>query len=215
MSIEENITLEKAGGRASVFRAIKQGDKIEQGRSGFVNECDVAKNYGDKEREHSLVAKTFHSSKGAERAFDAYCKVKAAGLKVPPTYRIDRENNKIYMTNYNRGGNVALSATCKNTQANGLIISEISNLDNLILDLEKQCVLAAEKDIRLPVDSFFFLTPRNGGSVEMDYVFGDFDRFFYLAAEDLNLDDKGLIEENIENARKALKEIIRQFVRKS
>lgn len=208
---EKNIQLEKSDGKTGKIERARKRRFLERGTFGSAYESDVAVSSEKRNREFTLVIKEFEKEGGAEHAFETYGKLKSIGMKVPPTYRLDRENNRVFMTNYNRGGNVALASTSNNRHAEDLAISNILNLDNLKKEIEKQCALAAKNRIRLPEDAFFFLVPRKGGDVNMDFVIGDLDLIFSEHARELNLDEEGCLKENNENAERALNGIIKSF----
>jgi len=157
------------------------------------------------------VIKEFKKEGAAEHAFESYGKLKDIGLKVPPTYRLDRENNRIFMTDYNRGGNIALSSTSSNQHAEGLTIGNILNLEILKKEIEKQCALAAKNRVRLPQDAFFFIVPKKGGDVDMDFVIGDLDLIFSEYTKELDLDEEACLRENNTNAGNALNNIRKLF----
>ena len=215
MSLEnadkKNILLEKCDGRVGQIGPAKKRRFLEEGTFGSAYESDVTAASEKRSREFTLVAKEFKKAGGAEHAFEAYGKLKGMGLKVPPTYRLDRENNRIFMTDYNRGGNVALASTSLNRHAEGLVIGNILNLESLKKEIKKQCALAAQNRVRLPQDAFFFVVPRKGGNVNMDFVIGDLDLIFSEYARELNLDEEGCFKENNTNAGNALNNITKLF----
>jgi len=208
---DKNILLRKCDGRVGQIVPPKKGRFLEEGTFGSVYQSDVHTKSESLNREITLVAKEFKKAGGAERAFETYGKLKGMGLKVPPTYRLDRENNRIFMTDYNRGGNVALSSTSSNNHAEGLMIRNVLNLESLKKEIEKQCALAAQNRVRLPQDAFFFIVPRKGGDVNIDFVIADLDLIFSEYARELNLDEEGCLKENNTNARNALKNIMKNF----
>jgi hypothetical protein len=210
-SEEKNILLQKCDGRVGQIGPVKKRRFLEGGTFGSVYESDVTVTSENRNRNFSLVIKFFKEAGGAERAFEAYEKLKSIGLKVPPTYRLDRENNRIFMTDYGWGGNVALSSTSSNSHAEGLVIGNILNLETLKKEIETQCALAAKNRIQLPEDAFFFIVPRKGGDVDMNFVIADLDLIFSEYAKELNLDEDGCFKENNENAEKALNDILKSF----
>jgi len=205
--------LKNSSGRVTKVENIHKDNSFEEGTFGSVRESSVTVSNKERKRDYSLAIKEFKKEGGAQRAFEAYCKLKEAGLKVPPTYRLDEENNRIFMTNFNKDGKAALAASSSNKHVEGLAIKNIPNLDNLKSELEKQCILAAKNGIRLPVDAFFFIVSRKGGSENMDFVIGDLDLIFSDYAKELNLDEQGYIKENISNANEALQLIIEKYVK--
>jgi hypothetical protein len=209
----KNIQLEKHDGKISQIKEIQKGDSFEDGTfSKSVHEIDVAIPEKEREKERSFVVKEFKEAGAAQHAFESYKKLKEIGLRVPPTYRLDRENNRIFMTNYNINNLAAISATGENRHVNNLTIESILNIDALKKIMKEQCVLAANKRVRLPIDAFFFIVPRNGGQINMDFVIGDLDLIFSDYAKELNLDEKACFKENIKNANEALTLIIDKYV---
>lgn len=210
--LENFDTLEKIDGRKSKFQETDHGETFDDGAYGSINESNIALSGKEKSRNLSLVVKNFKLSSWAEKAFWKYSKLKSTGLKVPPTYRIDRNNQRIFMTNYNKDGKIALSASTNNKQADDLLIAEISNLKELKRDLENECRKAAANGVILPLDSFFFIVPRQGKNVKMDYVIGDLDEIYFHSGDKTKLDQKSFYESSMQNADSALDFVIKQFI---
>jgi hypothetical protein len=212
----EKLNLEKYNGK--INKAEISGDQrpFESGTFGWVRKGNVTMEGRERSRDSSFIIKQFKKKNegAAQHAFETYGKLKSIGLKVPLTYRLDRENNRIFMTNYEKYGKVALSATSLNKHAGNLIIENIKNLASLKDEIEKQCALAAKHRVRLPVDAFFLIVPRDGGNIEMEFVIGDLDQIFSDYAKELNLDEKGCLAENLRNANTALKNIVARYVKK-
>ncbi|OGG72910.1 hypothetical protein A3A38_02715 [Candidatus Kaiserbacteria bacterium RIFCSPLOWO2_01_FULL_53_17] len=160
-----------------------------EGRYSTIHETKVALEGDQKQREISLVVKKYRDGPhfdgnsdevdtSAEMVFRKYDICKKAGLKVPPTFRLDLANDSIVMTNYNKGGNIALASN-PNKKAEGWItntkIEDIENLEALLVGLRKQCELAARNHIKLAEDSFFLIFPAKGGVVNADFVISDLD----------------------------------------
>lgn len=210
---QENFdTLEKIDGRKSKVQETDRGETFDGGSYGSINESNVTLSGKEKSQNLSLAVKNFKQASWAEKALWKYSKLKAAGLKVPPTYRIDRKNQRIFMTNYNKDGKIALSASTNNKQADDLSIAEISNLKELRIDLENECRKAAANGVIFPLDSFFFIVPRQGENVKMDYVIGDLDEIYFHSGDKTKLDQKSFYESSIQNAKSALDIVIKQFI---
>jgi len=211
--LENFYTLEKIDGRKSKVQETDHGETFDGGSYGSVNEINIALSGKEKSRNISLAVKNFKQSSWAENAHWKYRKLKEAGIKVPPTYRIDRKNQRIFMTDYNKDGKIALSASTNNKEADDLSIAEISNLEELKIDLENECHKAAANGIIFPLDSFFFIVPRQGENVKMDFVIGDLDEVYFYSGDKTKLDQESFYESNIQNAESALDVVMKQFIR--
>ncbi len=204
-------SLEKHTGITSQGEIKDKKPSFEEGTFGFVH--DVSISLGQEKRKIAFVVKEFKEEGGAEKAFEAYRKLKEMGLKVPPTYRLDRKNNRILMTSYNKNNKAAIAASSDNEHVGDLDIN-ILNLEKLKGDLIEQCHIAAKNRVRLPIDSFFFIISTDGGDMDVDFVIGDLDLIFTDYAAELNLDEEGYVKENEKNAREALKLIMDKYCSK-
>lgn len=152
---------------------------------------------GENERDIELVIKKYNKPENAEKALHLYQLAKEAHLKVPPTYRLDREHGDIVMTSYNTHDRVAITANDnrlaprpKHTSAiarmftQEFAITNIQNFDRLMSDLEEQCKRASLHHILIPADAYFLIVPRSGGAVDADFVIGDLDALEQCHEED-------------------------------
>lgn len=173
-------TVQKQQGDTTKETAITRHDQkksFAHGEYSSVHETKVYISNDPKERKLSLVVKKYTEGPhfdsnddeveaNAQNAYEKYQMAKAAGLKVPTTYRLDAANNSIVMTNYNNEGGVAFGLN-PNTKTEGLIsntrIRDITNFETLLEELRAQCALAADNQIKLSTDAFFLLFPRKGG----------------------------------------------------
>lgn len=188
---------------------------FEEGAFASVHEADFVISKNGKERSCKFVIKEFKEQGAAQHAFESYTRLKELGLKVPPTYRLDQDNNRILMTDYNLNGSAALSASSNNEHVKNLKIEHVNNLEYIKRELERQCFLAANEKIRLPIDAFFFLVNTAGGEVDMDFVIGDLDLIFSEYATELNLGRDECFKENMRNASEALQIILDRYGNKN
>jgi hypothetical protein len=179
-----------------------------EGRYSSVYQTEVSLTGDLKRRKRSLVVKKYDPGPhfdsnddevdaNSQNAFKKYQMCKEVGLKVPATYRLDRKNNSIVMTDYNTGGRVALSHNA-NKKFLGRKITEITNVTELINGLKRQCEIAAERKIELPSDCFFLLCPARGGKVEADFVIADFD---HVEQEYISTNKEDILQLNVKRAR--------------
>jgi len=172
--------LRKKQGTGEKGTAIERTDGAEfgGGQNGRVQETLITVSGPTGTRDVSLVVKKFPLiSYYAENAFKNYALLKSAGLRVPPTYRLDKEKHEIVMTNYNTHGRVALSGgpLNQNEHDKDVGIETISNFEALISDLQDQGTKAAEHSILLNKDAFFMIVPKTASEVEAQVVVGDLD----------------------------------------
>lgn len=145
-----------------------------RGTAGAVAQETITVTHGGDQREVTLAAKSFKRKEGPdslEASTNAYRLLKEAGVKhIPTTYR--RLGEQVLMTNYNHAGRVAISCN-QNEKAAGVRIDSIENLPQVLEALDADIQVATTNGLFIPSDSYFFLIPKIGERVPLDFVIGD------------------------------------------
>ncbi len=165
------------GKRTSVV--ILNETEIANGEFGIIYASDIL--LGKKTRK--VIIKRFinegvfnqNAVENAQRAMDNYRKAKQAGLKVLPTYRLEDNKTSILMTNCINENTIALS---NNTTLEDYGLIKVNSdfpehYTNLVERMVSHAILAKNKGIELPPDSYFFLFDTQFDQV--DFVIGDLD----------------------------------------
>lgn len=193
------------GGKATRVTILHQ-NPIGQGEFGTVSEADVLV-HG---RNRKFVIKRYthdprwhkDASHNAARAIENYKTLKAAGLKVFPTYRLSEDGRSILMTS----GNLDTKVCVDSNQDGSLpskgelkLVDAQDKVERLAHDMFQQAKTAAAQNIQFIYDVFFFLVDKN--TKDIDFVFGDLDMVNFYPSEDL----EERTQENLDSARYALK----------
>jgi hypothetical protein len=152
------------------------------GEFGEVSQIEVQ--IGEKQR--TFVLKEFKDRKlcsaeeYANNAIDKHTKLKNAGIKVFPTYRLGENGRSVLMTSGHSDKFVCIgtnegSRSLKDfPDIEAESIDTVSNFDSLLKNMFDESRKAAENKLLLPEDTFFFLANRdNIGAI--DFVVGDLD----------------------------------------
>jgi hypothetical protein len=142
----------------------------------------------------------------ARDALRNYQLAKRAGLKVFSTYRLSEDRTSILMTNGNLGGHFCFGSNIHSPRAlkvMGRKIPAIDNLDELISGLVAEAQKAAEHQLQLHHDTYFFLVNRENPR-RADFVDGDMDNVEEFPTECV----KYLLATNLYNALHALKNFV-------
>lgn len=140
----------------------------------------VSVNHGSNERSIELVKKTFKNPEKSADALSNYTIAKKAGLKVPPTYRIDESDQSIYMTNLNKGDHISLSANNEvPPEARGISIESIpEGFDSFLDQYFSQAIIATKNGLNLYYDMPMFTFKKNTEKPDIDFYIADFDTSF-------------------------------------
>lgn len=170
-------------GRNSTQVIIKNERKIGNGWFSDVYQADVAignhtRKFVIKKFKDALIdGKALTAKENAANAIVNYQSAKKAGLKVFTTYRLSEDGTSILMTNGSPDSTVCLT---NNEDANlwGMGLPKIKKIEEavfkgLVDKVFRQAIIAAEHDLSIWFDAFFFLYDRNTNSI--DFVVGDLD----------------------------------------
>ncbi len=114
------------------------------------------------------------AKQGAERAFNNYRRAKKAGLKVFPTYRISGDRTSILMTDGNADSAIALSNNRTLFELGLPQIKDEAIPSTLTDSIIQHAKLAADHNILIPSDAYFFIYNRRLQTT--DFILGDLDR---------------------------------------
>ncbi|MBU0732208.1 hypothetical protein KKC88_04995 [Patescibacteria group bacterium] len=193
---------------------ITQGEKVGSGHFGDV--YLVEGKIGNHKKEFVIkrykddLGDSFDSLMDAKKAFSNHSKAKKAGLKVFPTYRLSEDKNSILMTSAAGEGKYCLAITIDEIDRSYVDskgfenIKEIPNFEELANNIFKGAVKAAENNIFLYMDSYFFMT---GENEDVDYVIGDLD----LVYEMPDVKSENLNKVNLKAAKKALDQFLATY----
>jgi len=163
---------------------LEKGAKLGEGAFGSVFEATVG--IGDKKKR--FVVKEFKdgdlagspddtAENRAKDALEHWAAAKKAGLKVFPTYRLGEDGKSVLMTSGHDDARICVDpfpddgATVEKFGREKL--QDIAGFDRLFEDLLKESRKAADHQIDIFPDAYFFLVDRNDDSV--DFVLGDTD----------------------------------------
>lgn len=192
--------LRKAGAleKIGTIAPVTEHAQFAGGRMGTVKEVDISLRRGDRERTRRLVEKTYGGGTDmAKRAVKTYEVLRAAKLKVPPTFRFEKGRGTVVMTNYNSDERVALGGNRNERARAGRKFDDIPNFEKVLREMREQCERAARAHIRFGPDLFFLIFPAGGTVVDMDFVIGDMDLVTYNS----ELTESRLLQENLKWAR--------------
>ena len=117
------------------------------------------------------------AKENAAKAMANYAAAKKAGLKVFPTYRLSEDGESIVMTNGNIGSTICISnehsSHLPNIGEPKIQLRGDAACTSLIDSVFDQALLAANHDISIHSDAFFFLYDKTTGGI--DFVIGDLD----------------------------------------
>src|SRR3989338_7348678 len=189
MSIEEKprIIKQKDGrgiikhkdGRENAFRINEKGDpqfggNLSNTRQSQISEVCLDFEGGRLSHKRGLVLKRYiddayvlmHVNPIVKRdiAVALYKNLKSIGVKnIPATFRPVGEK-EILMTNYNNGGNIALSVNPLENPREEKIES-LTNFNDAIKDIGEDLLTAALHQIYITPEAFFLVVPREGSKV--------------------------------------------------
>jgi|GEM_PF-1628141 len=159
---------ENTSGRKSRVR-IEEGEKLGEGSMAEVHEVNARVQSADKERKMStLVVKKYRddlklADEAAERSLKNYEHLKRLNFPVPPTYRLDRENKRILMTNLKTlFPNSVNISTSQSEEAKGFFIDHLSNLEDITRKMLYYAETAAAHGIDLGFDAYNLIVPKSG-----------------------------------------------------
>jgi hypothetical protein len=150
-------------------------EKIGEGELGEVFQAEVE--LGGRRRMMAIKKYRDGTSFGraeenAARAARNYKIFRQAGLRVFPTFRLGEDGRSILMT-LGKEGNFFIFAPPGSQKRT---ISGIENFSAFLAKLEKELEKATTENLLIGLDAFFFIgKDKEGGKVELDFVFGDFD----------------------------------------
>ncbi len=153
------------------------------------------------------------------RAFSAYEEAKKAGLKVFPTVRISQDHYQLLMSlkendNYSllsKGNADDLFSDRDNKRMER--VENITNIQELVADIESNLMKASERKIYLPWDSYFFVAEKSNPT-HLDFVIGDYD---YVADKDYREREykrKEFFDMNINEAKISLKNLFSSYLKR-
>lgn len=203
---EEAVAEKHTGATSKILRG-EQKPPFGIGTLGVATQEKITVSRGGKTHEKDLVAKFFTQRTGLDSlssAMTAFRNLKEAGVKhIPTTYR-KIGPDEVLMTDYNRGGKVAVGGN-RNEKAENLRVTSITNLPELLMAMGKDLQCATNAKISIFTDSYFFIIPASGGDAEADFVIGDLGGVGLRGKFD---DNRDWHEANIERAQKALQSFV-------
>jgi hypothetical protein len=202
------------GGRGKTISVqIIEGSERKIASGGYGTAYEVTARYGNN-HEKKFVVKRFFSPKNAGEATKAvqnYSLAKQAGLNVFHTYRLGADMQSVIMTMGNTEDVVLIGTNVESPKAEEQLgakihLAETEKFDSLLEAVLNQARIAANHNIFLHKDAYFFTVDRKTKS-EFGVIIGDYDRVeSYWSARILetNLDDARIsidrfIDQNFEN----------------
>ncbi len=153
---------------------IEKGKKLGEGSTANVHEVKATVLRNEKTREIStLVEKQYKdewifvddrklTAEQAEISMQNYELLKRLHFPVPPTYRIDREKNRIVMTNVGKLYPDSVSITASDGEVDHTFIEEISNIKDIVSEIIEYADGASLNGIELGADAYNLAVPRSG-----------------------------------------------------
>lgn len=161
------------------------------------------------------VIKLFLSPGDAERAHSLYDVCHDAGLRTPPTYRIDARQRVAIITELNTKGAVAISGNNWSIGADALQKNKIYRINNwsdvlerLFNEEKSEVRLATDYEIELQEDVYFFLVPLTTDTPLIDFVACDFDAVRHPSKRDSTM----LFQSNVLYLRTTCELFVRKYV---
>jgi len=205
ISVNETLSFENPQGRSSEVTILKKRE-IFEGGAGKIYLAKVL--IGDKER--LFVLKDYKINKLAEDAFKNYTHAKEVGLKVFPTFRINKDQGIILMTTRNTDDLICVSSNgpgdSKLEDFGESKIEEIENIEELVESLIQQSFAAGEAGLIVDSDSVFFTVNRKNKEV-VDFEFGDLEALHKVTVSGIKI-----ISMNLRNTREALLSFVKNNV---
>jgi hypothetical protein len=176
---------ENSAGRRSEVR-IEKKEKMGEGAMGVVHEVKARiRHEGQKKEIESLVLKKYKADEGIEMAREharislkSYAALKSLNFPVPPTYRLDKETNRILMTNIHVLHPDSIAVTTSKTEGReGYFIKEISNFEAIVHEVLEYAEAATANEIFIGADAYTLTIPRSG-SGEAQLFFTDLETVF-------------------------------------
>lgn len=191
--------LEKHNGvnRDYIIKLVENAKQVGEGRYGQVSRVEVdiggrklkllQKFYPDVVSEDEDGKEDRYPGKYiCVSAFAGYKLCKNAGLPVPETVRLDRDNSRLLVTDLTDNGKFEVVAVNDfNSDLHKDKIEEIENFDQLIEVILSIADKASRKGVFLPHDCYLFKLSRNQSKISIDrVVVGDFDQIMESDPED-------------------------------
>lgn len=127
-----------------------------------------------------LAVKKYKYIDSATRAYKNYKRCREAGLPVPVTFGLDWKNmHTVYLTDLTMGGRFNVESK-NNKIYSQAEIESITNISELAQTIAQISVHAAASRLNPLEDAFFFRFPKDGGSVPLDIIVGDYDNIHSL-----------------------------------
>lgn len=219
------VNLEKHDGKRKDFSFEKVG-YTERGYYGSVTEATVMVERLDSQgkkhvREVVMAVKQYENTETGrvEHSFEVWKDLRKRAIKTYSTYRLDKENHRVFMTNLNKGETLALASngpsrmnldtTTETFQLERF--KEIENFDELVLKVLEESLKAAKRGVMVNDHAYFFLVGREE-KTSVDFVIGDFDSVYIENLEDWHSDTDRMLRgatDNLDYAKMAIASFIK------
>lgn len=158
--------------------------------------------------EFPAIVKVFKDPDDAARAHLFYDICTDAGLRTMPTYRVDTKQGVAIMTELNRDDKIALSGNNWNLRAGDIHIRRIQNWDEVLQRFFDEASKAADHEIELQEDVYFFTIPTDTDTPVLDFYAGDFDAIRHP----VSADGGGLLRRNVLYLRTTAEKFVNKYV---
>jgi hypothetical protein len=167
------------------------------------------KSENKKPHRREFVVKKYYVAKQAIRAFENYRAAQDAGLKVFKTFRLNREEGEILMTNGNNADFHCIGSNSDTTlkKLEVPLINKLENFDSFLELYFAEAKKATDNDILVHGDAPFFFVSKSEPR-KIDFVLGDLDLVDKKRAQLRNLTSAKLLIENQYNLEQALVDFI-------
>lgn len=170
------LTVTRSDGNDQRVIHVRQKREIGRGTRGTVFEIDTDVQSRDQADwiPARFVLKEYFEKGQAQRALATYEIVKTSGLPTWTTCRVTEDMNSLVMTPGNRFNTLCISAFPQSDSARAFTMHlSLDDLAQIARELYGQARIAADNNIKLPIDAFFFLISPDRRKIEV--IIGDFD----------------------------------------